>query len=211
MYYLQSRYYSPALGRFINADALVSTGQGILGNNMFAYCRNNPVRRKDIPGTTDVECFDPNGNILTDEEKTFEGGHMGNSGFGGSSNLAPGKQVSGSFRTGNNGQQTNPNQPTPSNTNSNGWKVGQDISKPTSTGNNPSWTTVRQRYWKNEAHYHSEQYSDNDLLRMRRGLAPKGGDGFSIELHHPYGRSGNNFYYFQKVTHLEHMEIHYGR
>ena len=43
LYYLQSRYYDSELGRFINADALVSTGQGVLGNNMFAYCLNNPV------------------------------------------------------------------------------------------------------------------------------------------------------------------------
>jgi hypothetical protein len=28
LYYLQSRYYNPTWGRFINADALVSTGQG---------------------------------------------------------------------------------------------------------------------------------------------------------------------------------------
>ena len=49
-YYLQSRYYDPALGRFINADAFASTGQGILGNNMFAYCNNNPIIRADQTG-----------------------------------------------------------------------------------------------------------------------------------------------------------------
>lgn len=38
------------MGRFINADAFVSTGQGILGNNMFAYCGNNPVMRLDPAG-----------------------------------------------------------------------------------------------------------------------------------------------------------------
>ena len=54
LYYLQSRYYNPAIGRFINADSYTSTGQGFLGNNMFAYCRNNPVTRKDASGTTDV-------------------------------------------------------------------------------------------------------------------------------------------------------------
>ena len=48
---MQSRYYDPSLGRFINADAFASTGQGILGNNMFAYCGNNPANKKDIPGT----------------------------------------------------------------------------------------------------------------------------------------------------------------
>ena len=50
LYYLQSRYYDPELGRFINADALVSTGQGILGNNMFAYCGNNPATTVDPSG-----------------------------------------------------------------------------------------------------------------------------------------------------------------
>ena len=50
LYYLQSRYYSPEQGRFLNADALVSTGQGPLGNNMFAYCGNNPVNRVDPTG-----------------------------------------------------------------------------------------------------------------------------------------------------------------
>ena len=57
-YYLESRYYDPKLSRFINADILVSTGQGLLGNNMFAYCRNNPVNRKDISGTYDVSNMD---------------------------------------------------------------------------------------------------------------------------------------------------------
>ena len=49
-YYLQSRYYDPVVGRFLNADAYVSTSQGILGNNMFAYCGNNPVNREDAYG-----------------------------------------------------------------------------------------------------------------------------------------------------------------
>ena len=50
MYYLQSRYYDSNTCRFINADGYVSTGQGILGNNMFAYCGNNPVNRTDHTG-----------------------------------------------------------------------------------------------------------------------------------------------------------------
>ena len=52
LYYLQSRYYDPALGRFINADAFVSTGQGLLGNNMFTYCNNNPILYSDSEGTS---------------------------------------------------------------------------------------------------------------------------------------------------------------
>lgn len=50
LYYLNSRYYDSEIGRFINADSYVSTGQGILGNNMFAYCGNNPVYRTDPSG-----------------------------------------------------------------------------------------------------------------------------------------------------------------
>ena len=51
LYYLQSRYYNPEMGRFVDADGFTSTGQGLLGNNMFVYCGNNPVSRKDIAGT----------------------------------------------------------------------------------------------------------------------------------------------------------------
>ena len=49
-YYLQSRYYDPATRRFINADALASTGQGFVGTNMFAYCYNNAINFVDNDG-----------------------------------------------------------------------------------------------------------------------------------------------------------------
>ena len=51
LYYLQSRYYDPALGRFINADAFAATGQGLIGYNMFAYCNNSPINFCDPCGT----------------------------------------------------------------------------------------------------------------------------------------------------------------
>ena len=50
MYYLQSRYYDPQVGRFVNADGYVSTGQGILEHNMFVYALNNPVNMSDFTG-----------------------------------------------------------------------------------------------------------------------------------------------------------------
>lgn len=56
-YYLQSRYYDPVIHRFINADAFASTGQGVLGCNMFAYCGNNPVSHIDPSG---ARFHDPN-------------------------------------------------------------------------------------------------------------------------------------------------------
>ena len=49
-YYLQSRYYNPEVGRFISSDVLLSTGQGVIGHNAYAYCGNNPVNRIDPSG-----------------------------------------------------------------------------------------------------------------------------------------------------------------
>ena len=50
-YYLQSRYYDPEIGRFINADSYASTdATGLLSTNMFAYCENDPVNRSDPSG-----------------------------------------------------------------------------------------------------------------------------------------------------------------
>ena len=49
-YYLQSRYYDPNTCRFINADSYASTGQGLMGYNMFAYCNNNPIINADPTG-----------------------------------------------------------------------------------------------------------------------------------------------------------------
>ncbi|QVK19577.1 RHS repeat-associated core domain-containing protein [Mycoplasmatota bacterium] len=49
-YYLQSRYYNPEIGRFINADGLIGETGDILGHNMYAYTQNNPVMMVDPSG-----------------------------------------------------------------------------------------------------------------------------------------------------------------
>lgn len=66
-YYLQSRYYDPANHRFINADAYASTGQGILGTNMFIYCRNNPANKTDTSGCRDESVVDEIIEAYSDE------------------------------------------------------------------------------------------------------------------------------------------------
>ena len=53
-YYLQSRYYDPTTGRFISADVLLSTGQGVLGHNCYAYCLDNPVNYEDPAGQAGI-------------------------------------------------------------------------------------------------------------------------------------------------------------
>jgi len=51
MYYLQSRYYDPAVGRFVNADdtQMVSTSSQ-RHCNLYIYCNNDPVNDTDFSG-----------------------------------------------------------------------------------------------------------------------------------------------------------------
>ncbi len=49
-YYLNSRYYDPQVGRFLNVDGIIGANGGIMGYNMFAYCDNNPVMYVDPNG-----------------------------------------------------------------------------------------------------------------------------------------------------------------
>lgn len=50
LYYLQSRYYNPYWGRFINADVYINANGDLLGYNMYTYCSNNPVMYGDPAG-----------------------------------------------------------------------------------------------------------------------------------------------------------------
>lgn len=52
LYYLQSCYYDPKIGRFINADdpSLLGANGDFTSYNLFGYCGNNPVVRADTQG-----------------------------------------------------------------------------------------------------------------------------------------------------------------
>ena len=51
LYYLQSRYYDPLTGRFLNADVYCDTYTGNpLSTNMFAYCENDAINYVDNDG-----------------------------------------------------------------------------------------------------------------------------------------------------------------
>ncbi len=56
MYYLQSRYYDPEVGRFINCDDVNYIGltESSVSYNPFAYCENNPINESDPSGTSKI-------------------------------------------------------------------------------------------------------------------------------------------------------------
>ncbi len=52
LYYLNSRYYDPELGRFVNVDGInYLDTNNINGLNLYAYCLNNPIMLTDSQGT----------------------------------------------------------------------------------------------------------------------------------------------------------------
>ena len=59
LYYLNSRYYNPEWGRFINADSILI--ERLLGLNLYSYCYNNAVNS-----------IDSNGNMAIPIEQAIE-------------------------------------------------------------------------------------------------------------------------------------------
>ena len=85
-YYLNSRYYDPQVGRFLNADepVLLGANGGIMGYNMFAYCNNNPVCFADSAGNKAYCVATPDGNNqLTKMSSYSSRGGMGYINVGG--------------------------------------------------------------------------------------------------------------------------------
>lgn len=55
MYYLQSRYYDPNIGRWLNSDipsiiGLLFISNNVLDPNLFLFCSNQPIDDVDITG-----------------------------------------------------------------------------------------------------------------------------------------------------------------
>ena len=61
LYYVGSRYYDSEVGRFINTDTeevLIATPTALTDKNLYAYCDNNPIIRKDLDGDFWETAFD---------------------------------------------------------------------------------------------------------------------------------------------------------
>ena len=208
LYYVSSRYYDPEIGRFINADAvdLLGANGDFASYNLFAYCGNNPIIRKDADGYAWETIWDAISLAASVAEVVANPydpwawiGLAGDAadvlipfvgGIGETTRaLKAASQAAEMIDTASDAKK--------------GWKIGEDITSLTKAGNVPSWSTLKSRYWKNKAYYFASEYSEENVSRMMRGLAPQFDDGaglYSMELHHMLGREGNNYYLFFEIS-----------
>ncbi|GLW90304.1 hypothetical protein Aglo03_11200 [Actinokineospora globicatena] len=172
----RSRYYSPALGRFISEDPTGFAG----GGNLYAYTGNQPTNATDPTGNNPLlACL---GGAALDGGLEYLSqrlsGRKVDWGWGGVGGAAAGGCLGGltgglgkwlrgadNLRDVQNGWRAAAGK---------GWKPGQDVYSKTAAGNDPAWSTVRSRFWKNTAEHPqaSKQWSDADLSRMRSGKPP---------------------------------------
>lgn len=75
MYYLQSRYYDPCVGRFVNGDDVYYLGKGcnVCAYNLFHYCENEPVCRFDPLGNS-IMYIHHSKNFVNGNSKKGKGG-----------------------------------------------------------------------------------------------------------------------------------------
>jgi RHS repeat-associated protein len=197
--YFGARHYDPHIGRFVSVDPAGFDPSNPASFNRYAYVNNNPYKYVDPDGEilnfAAKFVLDVGINIAFNYVTTGQlnvGGALKESALGilnpaktltkaaklgralakGAKAAAPAKQAARAAGT------------------SQRWKAGDDIYAPTK-GGEPSWSTVRSRYWKNEAASGeaAEKWGAENVGRMKRGRAPQRynadkGDTESMELSH---------------------------
>ena len=225
LYYLNSRYYDAELGRFINADriSILSEGKDLFnGLNLFVYCGNNPVNYIDETGAawwhwliaalavviTAVAVVVTAGGIaagIAAVSTVIAGGSVtigatiASGAFIGSVLAFSGYAIYAGIEAMGTGSIDT------------FWDMGEGAMWSTIGGGalgalggflqykeqhpkiKHSWTTEKSKYW------------------IKVHGSPKamiGNDGYPMQLHHPYGRSGAGFYSYYPLTRTEHIALH---
>ena len=72
LYFLQTRYYDPEVGRFLNRDSVqYADPETINGLNLYAYCLNNPIAYKDSNGYIPISVWSAAFGFATDLSSGF--------------------------------------------------------------------------------------------------------------------------------------------
>ncbi len=219
LYYLQSRYYDPSTGRFINADTtdILSVGSTIYDKNLYSYCDNNPITRVDVSGYIWETVFDVASLCLSivdvaNNPKDIWAwvGLVADvvdlvpflTGVGETTKVLTAANRASNYADAVADSVKYLDQPIKT-----GWSKGDNIFNLTKAGNDPSWPTVRRRYWMNESLNPLSEYA-SQAERMGRGLAPLGDDNLPVNLHHPRGRENFNKWLFTPMTTEQHIKWH---
>ena len=82
LYYLNSRYYNPEVGRFVNADDVewIAINEMPFGGNIFSYCRNDVINISDETGHGAIDsliealasCISVVADIITSLGKSYD-------------------------------------------------------------------------------------------------------------------------------------------
>ncbi len=98
-----------------------------------------------------------------------------------------------------------------------GWSIGCPIENLTAFGTTPTWTSVRRRYWKNQAEKAqvnptAYEYNATQIERMKKGLAPQRenpitGEIETMELHHIPPRREGGLFDFEELWPDQHAAV----
>jgi RHS repeat-associated protein len=228
MYYLNSRYYVPELGRFLNADGLLGPVGNILGHNMYAYCANNPVMYLDPSGfawehwgvAAIVIVILVVATIITagGAFAAFNAILMASAGIAsispsltvlsfalyGFASVLGGMTIYAALSSTSLDEFAAHGEEALISSGAAGIYgafAGYLSWQQQLKQSSSSWASIRTKYWKSESSNPNSPYFQNE--RASRGLSPIG-----ISLHHPYGRHGSKIDMFYPMPTSEHIGLH---
>ena len=225
LYYLRSRYYNAQWGRFVNADNVLNicaTSNCNRVPNAFAYCSNGVIQRTDTDGKLwdlifDIVSFV--GSVVDVIENPTDPWAWASltgdaidlftpllSGCGEATRaLRAATTVIDAADTAKDVAKSADTVVDLAKTVHKRWHVGDPIDALTAAGKVPSWSTIRQRFWKTIAALYPDIEQSE---RLQRGLAMLDEAGTSIELHHPKYRKGENLFTFGPIRREDHILLH---
>jgi hypothetical protein len=156
--------------RFLNQDVYISTGEGIRGYNMFAYCLNNPVTRTDISGADSFSVTEGDDDNPMDDLGASNLGVGGGSG-GGTVNGGGGGVSGGTGSTGNTVT-----------ANSNGGTLKGSSNVP--AAQNSGWQVGGALPLSGVANTIMFLFSADGYLKQMRIIGPDGSKGYDIDFTH---------------------------